>query len=65
MQSDEATGATTRAPSQVVEDALTLSAKGQKRSVMARYVFGNKTNPASVGSGDCSGRDEAGLRTFL
>ena len=45
MQSDEAAGATTRAPSQVVEDGLTLSAKGRKRIIMARYVFGDEDKP--------------------
>jgi hypothetical protein len=45
MQSDEGAGATTRAPSQVVEDALTLSANGRKRTIMARYVFGNEDKP--------------------
>ena len=45
MQSDEAAGATTRAPSQVVEDGPTLSANGRKRTIMARYVFGNEDKP--------------------
>jgi hypothetical protein len=45
MQSDEGVGATTRAPSQVVEDGLTLSAKGRKRIIMARYVFGDEDKP--------------------
>ena len=45
MQSDEGGGATTRAPNEVVEDALTLSANGRKRTVMARYVFGNEDKP--------------------
>jgi hypothetical protein len=45
MQSDEGVGATTRAPSQVVEDALTPSTKGRKRTIMARYVFGNEGKP--------------------
>jgi hypothetical protein len=45
MQSDEAAGATTRARSQVVEDAPTLSANVRKRTIMARYVFGNEDKP--------------------
>ena len=45
MQSDEGVGATARAPSQVVEDGITLSAKGRKRTIMARYVFGNEDKP--------------------
>jgi hypothetical protein len=45
MQSDEGAGATTCAPSQVVEDALTLSANGRKRTIMARYVFGDEDKP--------------------
>ena len=45
MQSDEAAGATTRAPSQVVEDGPTLSANVRKRTIMARYVFGNEDKP--------------------
>jgi hypothetical protein len=47
MQSDEGAGATTGAPSQVVEDGLTLSAGGRKRTIMARYVFGNEDNPGA------------------
>jgi hypothetical protein len=47
MQSDEGAGATTRAPSQVVEDGLTLSANGRKRPIMARYVFGNEDKPGA------------------
>jgi hypothetical protein len=35
----------TRAPSQVVEDDLTLSTNGRKRTIMARYVFGNEDKP--------------------
>jgi hypothetical protein len=42
IQSDEGADATTRAPSQVVEDGLTLSTNGRKRTIMARYVFGNE-----------------------
>jgi hypothetical protein len=45
MQSDEGAGATTRAPSQVGEDGLTSSADGRKRTIMARYVFGNEDKP--------------------
>ena len=45
MQSDEGAGVTTRAPSQIVEDRLTLSANGRKRTIMARYVFGNEDKP--------------------
>jgi hypothetical protein len=45
MQPEEGTGATTRAPSQVVEDGLTLSARGRKRTIMARYVFGDEDRP--------------------
>jgi hypothetical protein len=45
MQLDEGAGATTRAPSQVVEDGLTLSANGRKRTIMARYVFGDEDKP--------------------
>jgi hypothetical protein len=45
MQSDEGARATTRAPSQVVEDDLTLSANGRKRTIMARYVFVNEDKP--------------------
>ena len=45
MQSDEGAGVTTRAPSQVVADDLTLSANGRKRTIMARYVFGNEDKP--------------------
>jgi hypothetical protein len=45
MQSDEGAGGTTRAPSQVVEDDLTLSANGRRRTIMARYVFGNEDKP--------------------
>ena len=45
MQSDEGAGATTRAPSQVFEDGLTLSANGRKRTIMARYVFGDEDKP--------------------
>jgi hypothetical protein len=45
MQSDEGAGVTTRAPSQVVEDGLTLSASGRKRTIMARYVFGDEDKP--------------------
>jgi hypothetical protein len=47
MQSDERAGATTRAPSQVVEDGLTPSAKGRKRTIMARYVFGKEDKPGA------------------
>jgi hypothetical protein len=42
---DEWPVAKTRAPSQVVEDGLTLSANGRKRTIMARYVFGNEEKP--------------------
>jgi hypothetical protein len=28
-----------------VEDARTLSANGRKRTIMARYVFGNEDKP--------------------
>ena len=42
---DEWPVAKTRAPSQVVEDGLTLSANGRKRTIMARYVFGNEDKP--------------------
>jgi hypothetical protein len=45
MQSDEWAVATTRAPSQVVEDGLTSSAKGRERTILARYVFGNEDKP--------------------
>ena len=45
MQSDEGAAATTRAPSQVVEDGLTLSASGRERTIMARYVFGDENKP--------------------
>ena len=47
MQSDEGAGATTGAPSQVVGDAggLMQSAKGRKRTIMARYVFGDADKP--------------------
>jgi hypothetical protein len=45
MQSDEGADATARAPSQVVADGLTLSANGRKRTIMARYVFGNDDKP--------------------
>ena len=45
MQSDEGADATARAPSQVVADGLTLSANGRKRTIMARYVFGNEDKP--------------------
>jgi hypothetical protein len=47
MQSDEGAGATTRALSQVVEDAggVTPSANGRKRTIMARYVFGDADKP--------------------
>jgi hypothetical protein len=38
-------GATTSALSQGVEDALTLSANDRKRTIMARYVFGNEDKP--------------------
>jgi hypothetical protein len=47
MQSDEGAGATTRVPSQIVEDGLTLSANGRKRTIMARYVFGNEDKPGA------------------
>ena len=47
MQSDEGTGATTRAPSQIVEDGLTLSTKGRKRTIMARYVFVDEDKPGA------------------
>jgi hypothetical protein len=47
MQSDEGAGATTRAPSQVVEDGLALSTKGRKRTIMARYVFGDEEKPGA------------------
>jgi hypothetical protein len=45
MQSDEGASATTCAPSQVVEDGLMLSANGRKRTIMARYVFGDEDKP--------------------
>ena len=47
MQSDEGAGATRGAPSQVVGDArgLTQSAKGRKRTIMARYVVGDEDKP--------------------
>jgi hypothetical protein len=51
MQADEGASATprdpTRAPSQVIGDScgLTLSAKGRKRTIMARYVFGDEDKP--------------------
>ena len=45
MQSDEGAAATTRAPSQVVADGLMLSANGRKRTIMARYVFGDADKP--------------------
>jgi hypothetical protein len=45
MQSDEGAGATTGAPSQVVEDGHTPSLNGRKRTVMARYVFGDEDKP--------------------
>jgi hypothetical protein len=45
MQSDEGAVATTRAPSQVVEDGLTSSAKGRERTILARYVFGKEDKP--------------------
>jgi hypothetical protein len=45
LQSDEGAGATTRATSQVVANVLTLSANGRKRTIMARYVFGNQDKP--------------------
>ena len=51
VQSDEEAGATPRdptgAPSQVVADSpgLALSAKGRKRTIMARYVFGDEDKP--------------------
>ena len=49
MQPDEGAGATprdpTRAPRQVVEAGLTRSAKGRKRTIMARYVFGDEDKP--------------------
>jgi hypothetical protein len=47
MQLDEGAGATMPAPSQVVEDALTLSSNGRKRTIMARYVFGNEDKPGA------------------
>jgi hypothetical protein len=47
MQSDEGAGATTGAPSQVVEDGLTPSANGLRRGIMARYVFGNEDKPGA------------------
>jgi hypothetical protein len=50
-QSDKGVGAMpsdpTRAPSQVVGDGLTLSANGRKRTIMARYVFGNEDKPGA------------------
>jgi hypothetical protein len=63
MQSDDGAGATTRAPSQVVGDRFTLSANSRKRISWPATFSAMKTNPARVGSGDCSGRDEAGLCT--
>jgi hypothetical protein len=51
MQSNDGAGATlrdpTRAPSQVVDDSqgLTLTANRGKRTIMARYVFGNEDKP--------------------
>jgi hypothetical protein len=45
MPSDEGVGITTRAPSQVVADGVTLSAKSRKRTIMARYVFGSEDKP--------------------
>jgi hypothetical protein len=45
MQADEGAGATTRAPSQVVEDGLAPSVKGRKRTIIARYVFGHEDKP--------------------
>jgi len=47
MQSDVGAGATTRAPSQVVGDArgLAPTPKGRKRTIMARYVFGDEDKP--------------------
>ena len=53
VQSDEGAGATPtdapRAPSQVVGDSrsLTPSAKGRKRTIMARYVFGDEDKPGA------------------
>jgi hypothetical protein len=48
------------------QNALEFSHRlGRKRTFMGRFVSATKTNPASVGSGGCSGRDEAGLRTLL
>ena len=51
VQSDEGADTTpkdpTRAPSQVVGDnpGLALSARGRKRTIMARYVFGDDDKP--------------------
>jgi hypothetical protein len=51
VQSDEGAGASprdpTRAPSQVVVDSreTALSAKGRKRTIMARFVFGDEFRP--------------------
>jgi hypothetical protein len=53
VQSDEGAGATPRDPtyatSQVKGDArgLALSAKGRKRTIMARYVFGDEEKPGA------------------
>jgi hypothetical protein len=48
-QSVEGAGATTRAPSQVVGDArgLAPSTKARKRTIMARYVFGDEDKPGA------------------
>ena len=49
VQSDEGAGAKTRAPSQVVGDArgLAPSAKDRKRTIKARYVFGDEDKPGA------------------
>ena len=49
VQSNEGPSATPkepmRTPSQVVEDGFTLSANGRRRTIMARYVFGDDDKP--------------------